>query len=60
MEFFGQLMEPIELSADHLHLVTVHRPEHLDHHSHGLLKLVKHLLLHQAELIDQRHQERVG
>ena len=60
MEFFGQLMEPIELRTDHLHLVTVHRSEHLDHHGHSLLKLVKHLLLHQAKLIDERHQQRVG
>jgi len=56
VEFIGQLMEPVEFRADHFHLIAVHRPEHLDHHGHGLLKLIKHLLLHQAELIDQGHQ----
>ena len=60
MEFFGQLMELVELSANHLHLVMVHPPEHLDHHDHGLLKLIEHLLLHQAELIYQRHKDRFG
>jgi hypothetical protein len=60
VEFFGQLMEPVKFGADHLHLVTMHRPKHLDHHGHGLLKLIEHLLLHEAELIDQRHQYRFG
>ena len=53
-------MEPIELLADHVHLLAVHRAEHLDQHAHRLLELVEHLLLHQAELVDQRHERRVG
>ena len=60
VEFFGQIMKLVELRSDHFHLVTVHRPEHLNHHRHGLLKLVEHLLLHEAELIDQGHQHRFG
>ena len=60
VEFVGQLMKPVEFRADHFHLIAVHRPEHLDHHGHGLLKLIEHLLLHEAELIDQRHQYRFG
>ena len=34
--------------------------EHLDQHAHGLLELVEHLLLHHAELVDQRHEHRIG
>jgi len=52
MNFIRQLVEPVKFRTNHFHLVTVHGPEHLDHHSHGLLKLVEHLLLHQAKLID--------
>ena len=53
-------MQPVELLADHVHLLAVHRAEHLDQHAHGLLELVEHLLLHHAELVDQGHEHRVG
>jgi len=46
LEFFGQLMKSVELCADYIHLITMHFAEHLNQHRHGLLKLVKHLLLH--------------
>jgi hypothetical protein len=60
MEFFAELTKLIKLSANYLHLIMMHPSEHLDHHGHGLLKLIEHLLLHQAELIDQGRQHRCG
>ena len=42
-----------------LGLLAVERGEPLEHHHHGLMKLVEHLLLHQAELVDQEVHRRV-
>ena len=60
MKLLGQITELIELFPDSIHLIAVHRPEHLDQHGNRLLKLVQHLLLHHAELIHQGYQHRLG
>ena len=53
VKLLSQLVELVKFCSDHFHLVPMHCPKHLDHHGHGLLKLIKHLLLHHAELIYQ-------
>ena len=60
LELPGEIVEPVELLADDVHLLAVHLAEHLDQHAHGLLELVEHLLLHHAELVDQGHEHRFG
>ena len=58
-QLLGQVAQLVELLPEDVRLLVVHRAERLEEHHHRLLELVEHLLLHEAESVDHREQERV-
>ena len=60
LEFLGEIADLVKLVPDRLHLFAVQVAEGLNQDGDRLLELVEHLLLHEAELVDDGDQQRLA